>query len=308
MRAAAQLMWRRWWLGVLVVGALIAIRAETKAQPAAPSGDDALVHAADESLGAAMRAADKSSARRLLSLQFTFVDATGKVHERKEFLAGLKDVAPGLASDPKVRIYGRIGMVTGSRKSAAGKDVFFLDIWAKEKGAWRALVAQDVVLAAKDSPKSGSEPPDAAKLRNNLSKLLDCKNPCETIPYRVRSPVEQDIINTFQAIEKAVFTRDADEYAKHMADEFVHYRSEAPPTPKAERIANIAAQKKANIPPMITAIQSMRLWAYGDGAAMISANGAPDDAEPLLRIARVWVKRNGQWQMAISVQTDVANP
>jgi len=38
---------------------------------------------------------------------------------------------------------------------------------------------------------------------------------------------------------------------------------------------------------------------------MLSVNGVPGDSEPLLRVARVWVKRNGQWQMAISVQTDV---
>jgi hypothetical protein len=38
---------------------------------------------------------------------------------------------------------------------------------------------------------------------------------------------------------------------------------------------------------------------------MISDNGVSDDTQTLLRIARVWVKRNGQWQMAISVQTDV---
>ena len=47
----------------------------------------------------------------------------------------------------------------------------------------------------------------------------------------------------------------------------------------------------------------MRLWVYGDGAAMVSTNGVPDDAAPLLRIARVWVRRNGQWQMAVSAQT-----
>jgi hypothetical protein len=47
----------------------------------------------------------------------------------------------------------------------------------------------------------------------------------------------------------------------------------------------------------------MRLWVFGDGAAMISTNGLPNNAEPLIRIARIWVRRNGQWQMAISAQT-----
>ena len=141
-----------------------------------------------------------------------------------------------------------------------------------------------------------------------LSKFFDCHNPCETIPYRVRSPAEQDIVNAFQAIEKAVFARDGVEYAKHIADEFVHYTSDYPPIPKSERITALEEEKKENIPAIMTAVQSMRLWVYDDGAAMISVNGAPDDTEPLLRLARVWVKRNGQWEMAISVQTEVKNP
>jgi hypothetical protein len=222
-------------------------------------------------------------------------------------LADLKAAAAAAASDAAVKIYGRIGMVTGRRKSADGRDVFFLDIWAKQKRTWRALFSQDVALAEAQAQGVTPIKPDAAELkaRREIVKFLDCKNPCETIPYRVRSPAEQDIVNTFQTIEKATFAHDAAEYAKHMADEFVHYRSDSPPISKSERVAIIEDQKKQNIPAVVTAIQSMRLWVYGDGAAMISDNGVPDDTQALLRIARVWVKRNGQWQMAISVQTDV---
>jgi hypothetical protein len=301
MRSATQ----RWWLGLFVAAALIAVLAELRAQTA-PS-EDALVLEADQALGAALRGDDKSVARKLLSLQFTFVDDNGKIHERKDFLADLKTAAAAPPSDPAVKIYGRIGTVTGHRKSTDGRDVFFLDIWAKQKRAWRALVSQEVALAEANAQGVAPIRPDAAELeaRRETVKFLDCKNPCQTIPYRVRSPVEQDIVNTFQSIEKATFAHDAAEYAKHMADEFVHYRSDSPPISKSERVAVIEAQRKQNIPAILTAIQSMRLWVYGDGAAMISDNGVPDDTQALLRIARVWVKRNGQWQMAISVQTDV---
>jgi Domain of unknown function (DUF4440) len=301
MRSATQ----RWWLGLVVAAALIAVLAELRAQTA-PS-EDALVLAADQVLGAALRDDDKSIARKLLSLQFTYVDANGKIHERKDFLADLKTAAAAPPSDPVAKIYGRIGMVTGHRKSADGRDVFFLDIWAKQKRTWRALVSQDVALAEVEAQGVTPIKPDAAELEKlrEIAKFLDCKNPCETIPYRVRSPAEQDIVNAFQLIEKATVAHDAAEYAKHMADEFVHYRSDSPPISKSERIAIIEDQKKQNIPTVLTAIQSMRLWVYGDGAAMISDNGVPDDTQPLLRIARVWAKRNGQWQMAISVQTDV---
>jgi hypothetical protein len=205
-------------------------------------------------------------------------------------------------NDPVVKIYGRIAMVTGHRKSADGRDVFFLDIWAKQKRAWRALVSQEVVLAATEALTPGTADPEAFR---KMAKFFDCKNPCETIPYRVRSPAEQDIVNTFQAIERATVARDADEYGKHLADEFVHYESGYPPIPKSERIDRLKDRKAHNIPAVMTAIQSMRLWVYGDGAAMTSANGVPDDTEPLSRFARVWVKRNGQWLLAISVHTYV---
>jgi uncharacterized protein DUF4440 len=293
MRSATQ----RWWLGLFVAAALIAVLAELRAQ-IAPS-EDALVLEADQALGSAMRADDKSVARKLLSLQFTFVDANGKVHERKDFLADLKTAGAAAPSDPVVKIYGRIGMVTGHRKAADGRDVFFLDIWAKQKRAWRALVSQEVVPAAIDTRRPAPAPTSAA------AAPYDCKNPCQTIPYRVRSPAEQDIVSSFQAIEKAVVGHDAAEWGKHVADEFVLYGSGRAPIPKSGRIAAISRQKENNTPVTVGEVQAMRLSVYDDGAAMIATHALPDNSRPPYQAARVWVKRNGQWQMAISVQTDI---
>jgi hypothetical protein len=85
------------------------------------------------------------------------------VHERKEFLAGLKSLAPGPATDAKVTIYGLVGTVTGHRKSAQDGDAFFLDIWAKQKGAWRALTMQDVESAKDEPPARPDLPAERAK-------------------------------------------------------------------------------------------------------------------------------------------------
>jgi len=38
---------------------------------------------------------------------------------------------------------------------------------------------------------------------------------------------------------------------------------------------------------------------------MITTETAPDNSHPPYRAARVWVKRNGQWLMAISAHTEV---
>lgn len=285
-------------LVALVAVALTAVHVELVAEPA-PSGDTALVLNADEKLGQAMRTADKSTSRRLLSLEFTFVDENGKLDSRKNFLADLKGVAAAAATDATVKTYGRIAMVTGHRKSASDRDVFFLDIWEKEKGAWRALAMQDVVLAA---AKMATDAPAAQ------AKPFDCKNPCQTIPYRVRSTTEQDIINSFQAIEKAAVAHDADEWAKHIADEFVLYGSGRAPIPKPDRIAAIKRQSEGHAAAAVGEVQTMSLTAYDNGAAMIATQVMPDGSRPPYRAARVWVKRNGQWQMAISVQTDIKSP
>jgi hypothetical protein len=52
----------------------------------------------------------------------------------------------------------------------------------------------------------------------------------------------------------------------------------------------------------------VRLAVYGDAAAMIATEIVPDNSRPPYRAARVWVRRNGQWLMAISVQTDIQTP
>jgi len=286
---------RRMWPGVLIAAALIAIAAEGRAQQ--PPGEDAAVLSADRSLGDAMRGSDKSAARRLLSLQFTYADETGKIHERKDFLDNLKSVAPAAATDVKVNVYGGVAMVVGNRKSALGSDVFFLDIWAKQKSAWRTLTMQDVVLA--------KQPPAAANSPAAAAKAYECKNPCETIPYRVRSPAEQDIVNAFQAIEKASIAHDAGEWQKHVAEEFMLYRSGRAPIPRPDLVATIEQQKQKDVPVRLNEIETMRLSVYGDGAAMIATHADPDNAHPPYRAASVWVKRGGQWQLAISVETEI---
>jgi Domain of unknown function (DUF4440) len=290
------------WGGFLtiVAGVLIAAFAFPKAQPKAQpvAADEAPILAADAALGEAMRAGDKALARRVLALQFTLVDADGKIHPRKEFLADLKRLAPAPASDVKIRSLGLVATVTGRHKSAHDADVFFIDVWVKQKGAWRALLMQDVPTAPDDAPAATAAPGPAAE-----PPPYECDNPCKTIPYRVRSAAEQDVVSTFQTIMKAIVAHDANEWAKHVADEFVTYASGRAPIAKSARIATIERQKESNATVRVGEVQAMRLAVYGDGAVM-TATGV-DEARPPYRAARVFMKRDGQWLMAISAHTDV---
>lgn len=285
----------------LAAGVLIAAFALPRAQPRAQpiGGDDAPVLASETALGDAMRAGDKAAARRLLALQFSFVDADGKIYARRDFLADLKGLAAAPASEVKLRNYGLLAVVTGHRQSAHNAEVFFLGIWARQKGAWRTLAMQEVAIATADAPAAVAAVPAPE------AQPYECKNPCQTLPYRVRSGPEQDIVTAFQAIEKAVVAHDASEWGKHVADEFVVYRTGQLPAAKSERMAMIERQKESNAAVTVGEVQTMRLAAYGDSAAMVADHVAVDNSRPPYRATRVWVRRNGQWLVAISVQTDV---
>ena len=96
------------WLGALVAGVFVAAFAFQKAEPQAQTlaGDEALVLAADAALGETIRTGDKTAARRLLALQFSFIDADGKSRTRSDFLSDLMSHAAAPAGDASVRLYG----------------------------------------------------------------------------------------------------------------------------------------------------------------------------------------------------------
>ena len=67
--------------------------------------------------------------------------------------------------------------------------------------------------------------------------------------------------------------------------------------PRSER------QKESDVTVRVGAVQTMRLAVYGDGAVMTASD--VDEGRTPYRAARVFMKRDGQWLMAISAHTDV---
>jgi Domain of unknown function (DUF4440) len=283
-------------LALLAASLVTAQIIRTRAQSA-----EEFVLAADRALADALRSADRTAARKLLALQFSYTDEAGRTYSRHEFLADLKNLSATPVGDPKLTMYALLGTVTGERKSADGNTAFFLDIWVKQRGAWRVLARHNVMLA------DGAVSAASVQLRND-SKAIECTNPCQTMPYRVRSPAEQDVLNAFRAMEKASIARDAQEWSKYVTDEFMLYRSGYAPIDKAARIAAIEGKGHVGNPETVGAIQAAKLSVYGDAAAMITTQIVPDNSRPPYRAARIWVRRNDQWLMAVSMQTDIETP
>ena len=262
------------------------------------------VLAAAKALQAAIRAGNAAAAEKFFARDFSFIDAAGHVHSRRSVLDALKASPRGAGVQIKVRDYGRIALITGSYKSAqAGErsDLFALDVWVNDAGTWQALIHHNNVLAPPDAPathaSAAARPMDAPPPR--------CVNPLEAVPYKPKSQAERDIIAAFQALELAVTRNDPVEWTRHVADEFVVTRTRQHPTDKAARMAFMATQRAINAETFVAEVVTLKFWVLGDAAIMRADHAMPGNRRPPYRATRLWVKRDGHWQMAVSQQTTI---
>lgn len=264
--------------------------------------DSVLVAA--KALQAAISRGDTAATDKLLSRDFTFIDAAGQVHSRRSVLASLKASPRGTSARINVGDYGRIAVVTGSYKSAqAGErnDLYAVDVWIKEPDGWKTLIHHNNVLARPDAPAAHAEsaprPPEAPPPR--------CENPLEVVPYKPKSQAERDIIAAFQSLEHAVTRNDPDDWDPHVADEFVVTRTRQHPTDKAGRMEFMAAQRTINAETFVAEVSMLKFWVAGDAAVMRADHVMPGNRRPPYRATRIWVKRDDRWQMALSQQTTI---
>jgi ketosteroid isomerase-like protein len=259
---------------------------------------------AARALQAAIRSGDAKAAAKFLARDFSFIDAAGHVHSRRSVLDALAASPRGASAKVKVRTYGQVALITGSYKSGqagARNDLFALDVWVKDGSSWKALIHHNNVLAPPAAPASHASapprPPDAPPPR--------CANPLEVVPYKPKKRAERDIIAAFQMLERAVTCNDPAEWQKHVADEFVVTRTNQHPTDKAARMAFMATQRAINAETFVAEVVSLKFWVLGDAAVMRADHAMPGNRRPPYRATRLWVKRGGRWQMAISQQTTI---
>jgi len=283
----------------------MAARAKGSVAKRSPPTDREAVLAAAKALANAIRRSNKAAVDKLLVRDFSFIDASGRVHPRRSVLAGLKASPRHSGGNPRVKLYGRVALVTGTERSAqagAHDDLFAVDVWVKGSEGWRALIHHNNVLAAPSAPHAHP----ATSPRPAGAKPPACPNPLEFVPYQPKSQAERDIIMAFQMLEKAVTHNDPVEWPKHIADEFVVYRTSQHPTSKADRVAFIEAQRAVNGETWVAEVAAMKLWVLGDAAVMRADHAMPGNRRPPYRATRLWVRRDGRWLMALSQQTTIA--
>ncbi len=266
----------------IITGTLITIIVLSVLLPASAVGQEEAIQKADHALTLAVRK-NKAAVAPKLDASFTSTDVAGTTRGRAEFLrAFASSDAVGSEQGIKVRSYGDVGVV-----QALEGNVYVVRVWVKRPAGWRMLVHQDTTFMPEPPSGPGSN---------------DCQNPCKTVPYKPKSPAQQGVISSWQALETAVTAHDSAGWAPHIADEFVLISSGRDrPLSKADRMAILDRQKKTGDPSAPPPLVSARMFDFGDTVVMTSQHQAAK-AKPV-HVTRVWVKRGDMWQLAFSQQT-----
>jgi hypothetical protein len=231
----------------------------------------------------------------LLDPNFTWTDSSGGTRNKSEIMQDLRsgrelpmETGNGNGGGTikmrslSARIYGQVGLV----RQTNGK-LYILRIWVKRGAVWQLLIYQALSIGA----RTPAEPGNGA-----------CENPCNTVPFQPQNEDEREVIQTYQAVERAVTAHDSAAWAAHIADEFFAVTSNSDrPLDKAARMAGLDNQKVAGIAPF--PLVSARMFEFGD--AMVMTSVQQPERGLRLKVTRVWFKRDGAWLEGYSYQTTI---
>ena len=271
-------------LVLLTAGLLIPT---TQRNAFAADGDPAVLQA-DRAFVQAAAKGDAAAVGKMLDAEFTWADSEGKTIAAEEVLRAMPKDALGNESGAEVseQTYGQVGAVQAS----LGK-VHVLRMWVQRPGGWKLLVYHEVKQLEQPSTSAGSG-------------VRDCENPCKTVPFTPKNEAEQAIIASWQALETGVTNHDAAAWAPQIADEFVQISSGSDHAiDKAGRMATLEKQKQSGAGTAPSPLVSARMFDFGDAVVMTCLH-QPYSGKPI-HVSRLWIKRDGQWVMAISYQTTI---
>ncbi len=236
---------------------------------------------ADRSLVSALARGDAKAVAGLLDDQFNWIDGSGRVMTKGE-IGGMKPLlGDETGLDPIVHRYDDVVSVV-----VEGDKKYLLRIWGKRAAGWRLLVYHEV---SQDVPVFGHGP-----------GKKEWDNPCFTLPYEPRNDDERDCLASWQALEIAVMRHLPEEWVKYVADEFSLYAATRQHS-KAGRVAVIREQQRSNANSAPSPLVWNEMIDFPD-AIVMRCEHQPFHGKAT-RVSRVFVKRNGQWLMAVSFQT-----
>jgi hypothetical protein len=252
---------------------------------AAPAARDAA--AADAAWTAALGGGD-GTAGSALDAEFEWTNSQGHTYTRSETLLHLPALAADLRGETNVQHYGygHIHVVTSAREGAR-----MMRVWALRPDGWRALGAITTTLVTGTTPFAATGGGSA-----------DCDNPCRTMPFAPASESARQIAETFMRLKMDEWHPDPADWAPYVLDD-VYYVTETAQLSKADRVNRLTMLKESGAPSVPgDPVVSMRIHDLGDSAVMIARHRPYRGGDPYYSL-RVWVFRDGRWQLANTQQT-----
>ncbi len=261
--------------------------------------DQELVLQADHALVEAIDKGDQEKVALLLDVDFSWTDRTGKTRTKAEIPSLLASLAASHDTNIKAANYGEVTLLRGSHRIASqNASVRFARVWVKRPKGWQLLIDQETTMAeTTPATRSGFGSPSGGA-------PVDCDNPCKTVPYQPQEVAAQEVVAMWQAVERTVLTNDVEAWIPNFTGDFVFVTPDGgPPLNKADRVAMIKELKRANTALIPAKVESMKVWVFGDAAVMRSEH-KPMHGKTL-HITRVFVKRDGHWQITFGQQTAI---
>jgi len=257
----------------------------------APVDEEQAAKQAQSAFLANLAKGDQKALGASLDRRFTWTDAEGKTRTRSETLKELPALAAANRGDSDVQthFYGRMLTVRGSHNDAR-----FLRVFVKRRHGWKAFALMETPMAASGQQASVERGASAG----------DCDNPCRTVPYTPKTAMDKDILAAWQKTKMLEWKPDAAQWASFIADEFMIINNTTI-RDKDARVAIAKRQQEAGVGAPGDPVTAMRIYDFGTTSALMISQHTPYRGGKPYTNARVWVLRDGRWQLALSQQVAI---
>lgn len=271
---------------IIALPIALVLHAQTPS-PSLAAQDSSPVVSADNAFTEALVKADKAAAGKFLDKDFEFTNTDGKTLSKGEMTEQFPvtaTAAPG-ATNVHAYNYGQIGVVLGINNQAR-----FERVWVNRPDGWKIFNFIETVIGPTKPLAPGGG---------------DCENPCRTIPYTPATKMDKAIFVAWQHAKMDEWHPNSADWALRTSDEFSFINNGADRS-KAERVAILAKQQAAGESgPPGDPIHDIRMYDIGKNAALMRSIHDPyRGGKPYYNI-RVWILRDGLWQLAASQQTTI---
>jgi Domain of unknown function (DUF4440) len=291
---------KRLFLSALAAGVLFAAALLTLSRTSIAFGaDDApTFRQADKSLADALTGGDKKAVASLLDERFQWIEANGRIHTKAQVLDDLVQFAADNEGALDVRTVDFLGQV--ERVLGIHHNQRFAHLWVKNPAGWQAFVFLNIPIPAErpDYMAPPSPPTEADKI---------CENPCKTLPYKPETPAEEAAMATWFRLKNDEWHPNPEDWAAHADDnhETITPRTDIPKLLHVEELAEERKRYGENGGSGGSAVQSMRMFDFGNVVIMQAFQGRNPAAKPTSWNLRVFLNRGDGWKIALSAQTNI---